>query len=156
MKGPFLQSAELGRKENESQRLFHKSDVLACHLLCYSRHMAFPCTYTCCSICVWLFAQQGHSPFLFFVCRDDHQMKGIVASNAVSVRINRRWLVFSSWCWSREKEDNPRKQSCFDFYSHPSAGSGTGQHHWRRMRSGFHCHEGYCPEQWLFSTLTWD
>lgn len=90
MKGPFLQSAELGREENESQQLFHKSDALACHLLCYSTHMAFPRTYTYCSICVWLFALQEHSLFLFFVCRDDHQMKGKVASDGVSIRIKGR------------------------------------------------------------------
>lgn len=90
MKGPFLQSAELGREENESQQLFHKSDALACHLLCYSTHTAFPCTYTYCSVCVWLFPQQEHSLFLFFVCRDDHQMKGKVASDGVAVRIKGR------------------------------------------------------------------
>lgn len=28
-------------------------------------HMAFPCTHTCCSICVWLFAQQRR--FIFFL-----------------------------------------------------------------------------------------
>lgn len=57
----------------------------------------------CCSVCV----RQRHNPVLFFLCKNDHQMKDKVPSGRMSVRIKGRQLIFSSWCWKQRK----RRQS---------------------------------------------
>lgn len=43
------------------------------------------------------------SPFLFLLCKNDHQMKDKVPSDRVSVRIKGVQLIFSSWRWKQRK-----------------------------------------------------
>lgn len=102
--------------------------------------MAFPHLCACCSICVW----QRHSLFLFFLRKNDHQMKDKVPSGRVSVRIKGDSWFSQVGVGSREKEDNPWKKHCFDFCTYPSAGS----HAVQQQQEGWDQEGGRLPALW--------
>lgn len=65
-------------------------------------HVVLPCTYTLLFAFGSLHSEDTVHRSVFY--RDDHQMKGKVASNWASAKIKGRRLVFSCWCWSRKKK----------------------------------------------------
>lgn len=97
MEGPFLPSVGLGRRRGSGP-------VTCTHQLslpdvgCVAPH-----TYPGCSACLWLFNSGDTAHFSFFVCKSDHQRKGSVPPDRVSVRIKGRQLIFSSWRLKQRK-----------------------------------------------------